>query len=101
MAEKIVTSIKEAEKSAKDTIENRKKQNLVELEEALAASKERLKSTNSSKQKSIQEAVEKADKDAKEKIDTLKSEYESRMNKLSDVAKDNLSESVKFIISNI
>jgi len=101
MPEKIVSSIKETEKSAKGIIENRKKQNLADIEEARAKVKEKLSTVNAAKQKSILSAQSRADEDAKKDIQALKDEYGVKISGLNDIAKRNIEESVKFIISKI
>jgi vacuolar-type H+-ATPase subunit H len=101
MVQKIVNKIKEAEVSAKSIIEDRRKQNQAELDEAAASAKEKIQSVNAAKLKSIQEAIKKADKEAEGKIEALKEEYESKISNLNDIAKRNLEESVRFIIAKI
>jgi vacuolar-type H+-ATPase subunit H len=101
MAEKLISSIKEAEKAAKEIIEDRKKQNQIELEEAKFTAKNNIQSANADMQKSIKKAKNHADKDALEEIKILEDRYELEISSLKSIAKDNLQRAVKFIITRI
>lgn len=101
MVKEIVNKLKDAEKSAKELVESRKKKNQIELEEAVLAAKERLKEANQKKASALQNAIEKADKEALLEIEELKKEYDLKIANLGDIAKKNLSNTVKFVIDKI
>ncbi len=101
MAEKIINEIINAEKSAKEIVENRRQLSLAELEEAKTSAKRSIQALKSARRNLIKDAATKADNDAKSEIDTIKHEYETKINGLKEVARANQAKAVKFIIDNI
>ncbi|MFC1855134.1 hypothetical protein ACFL2A_01145 [Thermodesulfobacteriota bacterium] len=101
MAQKIVSSIKDAENAAKEIVEQQKTQNVKSVEDAKLRAKEALQAVNASKHKSLSASKDRADSDAAKKIEDLKADYEEQIAKITSVAKGNLKDAVKFIITKV
>lgn len=101
MAKKIIDSIKSAEKNAKETVEEAKKQNQADLESAVINAKKKNQDANAVKLKTVKDAKEKADKDAEKEIEALVADYNRKNENLTKIATKNLNNAVKHIIANI